>query len=499
MFNHDFDRIIRENFDLSDRNTRKYIVALEDAGKEQILNALSSALYENIVSKVDDIDFGTIPASRGDITKVQGFDKTEECLSIIRRLVLEYKQNPAIVDVVLTSIANIKERKSIFIKAYGMNIEFPMLMYNLIVLAIERSVSLMIATCIHFAKDPSTMTPKMALDKAGYENTMDDTLYKQLITFNNLCNNGTMDKMLNSTLKPVKEDAEFMPIDVDDVDSDDSIGATTYNGDPFEPDNTVEPYNHTPDAPETEIPDLDDFDKVPVTMPAASDPDNIANYADLDDNDELGFEIEEDDAPYDTYIEPRTDEVEPENIPQVVPSDGFETKNDDIPITELLDDQEELEEGAGTLASIANKATDLFASAGKGGKIALGIGTAIAGIYAIKGLGYLFTNAIIPALRNLAYGFYYSKMKFSDYLSIQADLIEANANELEHSSSTMDENKKKKVIDKQRKVAISLRKWSDKLNIDTKETAKEVDKAEKEEKKNKKRVGKDDDGDDVLF
>ena len=43
MFKSDYDKIIRENFDLSDRNTRQYIATLEDAGREQLLNSLSSA------------------------------------------------------------------------------------------------------------------------------------------------------------------------------------------------------------------------------------------------------------------------------------------------------------------------------------------------------------------------------------------------------------------------------------------------------------------------
>ena len=60
----DYDQIIRENFDLSDKYTRQYIVTLEDAQQEQLIDALSAALYDKIVAKVDEIDFGTIPKSR---------------------------------------------------------------------------------------------------------------------------------------------------------------------------------------------------------------------------------------------------------------------------------------------------------------------------------------------------------------------------------------------------------------------------------------------------
>ena len=42
MFNTEFDQLIRENFDLSDTYTRKYIAVLEDGGKENLISALSS-------------------------------------------------------------------------------------------------------------------------------------------------------------------------------------------------------------------------------------------------------------------------------------------------------------------------------------------------------------------------------------------------------------------------------------------------------------------------
>ena len=179
----DYDQIIRENFDLSDKYTRQYIVTLEDAQQEQLIDALSAALYDKIVAKVDEIDFGTIPKSRGDITKVQGFDNNKKCIDIIRQLVVQYHQNPAPVDIISAAIQNIADRKPQFTKAYGMNAEFPMVIYNLIVLSIFRSVSYLIASCIDYIKDTKRkientnkmrndfMTCYMMPDIAQYRNT----------------------------------------------------------------------------------------------------------------------------------------------------------------------------------------------------------------------------------------------------------------------------------------------------------------------------------------
>ena len=59
MILNEFDQIVKEYFDLSDRATRQYIISLDESGEDQLLAALSARLYDNIVAKVDNIDFGT--------------------------------------------------------------------------------------------------------------------------------------------------------------------------------------------------------------------------------------------------------------------------------------------------------------------------------------------------------------------------------------------------------------------------------------------------------
>ena len=209
----DYNQLIREHFDISDTATRKCIVALEDAEQTQLLAALSSALYDKIVQKVDKIDFGSIPNSRGDITKVEGFENTLECLQIMRKLVMEYKENTDIVDNVLTAIDNIRNRKAIFMKAYALNIELPMVMYNLIVLAIEQSVSFLIATCIQYIKDPASQDINSALDKVAYNNTRDNLLYEQLADFNKSCLTKEFDDTLQNVIKNGKLSESMAEID----------------------------------------------------------------------------------------------------------------------------------------------------------------------------------------------------------------------------------------------------------------------------------------------
>ncbi len=201
MILNEYDNIIREHFDISDFKTRKTLTSLDEAEQDQMLSVLTNALYDKIIDKVDDIDFGSIPMSRGDITKVQGFDNTVDCLNIMRKIVIQYNQDPAIVDTVLTAIENVKTRKNIFMKAYALNIELPMVIYNLIVMSIEQATSLMISVCIQYIKDPNTKTVTAALDKVAYNNTMNNMLYEQLYKFNNACKTKELDKTLDLVIK----------------------------------------------------------------------------------------------------------------------------------------------------------------------------------------------------------------------------------------------------------------------------------------------------------
>lgn len=454
MFKTEYDKLIRENFDLSDKHTRQFIATLEDAGQEQLLNTLSSAMYDNIVAKVDEIDFGSIPMSRGDITKVEGFYKTLNCLDIIRRLVSEYKQSTGVVDVVLSAIQNIRDRKAVFIKAYTLNAELPMLLYNSTVMSIERSTSLMIATCIEYIKDPTASSPKAALNKVAYQRTMDDVMFKQLITFNNMCANGTLDKAIDIVFKnPVKEDVEITTdIIGSDMNPDDNSDQDISDENPNAPLNTVDPFaDPTADcAPQcTEDPEsLDDMTS-DTEIPASNE-----------------------------FPEDVDDDVDPDNLPIIIPS-GDGTVDTNQPINE-----KEIHEGLGTIAKA-------------------GIGAAIGAGFLLLGGGRLISlafNTLVNMARNMVYGMYYTRLKFSDFLEIQADLLEANANDLRFSTtSNLSDEERGKVVKNQYKWVEKLRKWSNIFAIDSKQTNNSVNKAITSEDKKKKTIGKNQYNDDVIL
>lgn len=511
MIINEYSRVIREHFDFTDAYTRRFVSSLEEAGQEQLIAALSAALYEKIVAKVDDIDFGTIPQSRGDITRVQGFANTQECLDIIRKLVIQYNQKTTSVDSIITAINNIRDRKDIFTKGFAVKAEMPMMIYNLIVLAIERSVSFIIATCIQFVKDPDSKNVKTALDKVAYEKTMDNMLFKQLDSFNTLCKNGTMDKTLKSSMtkgKSVNEEADIVGSILgreDDGSISDGRGSEV-SMNPFDNDSAEDA--HFPEDPskfDTYNPNnVPNMQNIPVPNKEPEDDVVFDDEEDEDDHPMVAQSVKEMIPTRTTDIATQppivaaavkdmfaahSDTVEPENIPVVNHQDEVPGLMDE-PINE--DDLQE------------NTTTDLIGAAAKGAAKFIGKNKKIIGAAAIAAgiisLPILAVKVIIPFIRTLAYYFYYTKMKLSDYLEIQASLIEANANDLENSTDNdLSEEKKKKVLEKQRKWADRLRKWSNMFDIDHKQAENNAKKESEKDSKEKRTVGQDEDGDDSIF
>ena len=190
-----------EHLDMTDRMTRKAVMRLNEAEQGGVLTALTSKLYDHIISKVDDIDYGDIPGTKGDITELPNYEKLNECVSLLRDILKEYKQDTGPIDEIATAISNISTRKSMFEKAFKYNVELPIVMYNNTVLTIISAVSYMIATTIEFMKTPNRDSFQITLDKVAFAKTKNNMLYQNLKKFNKSCEKGEMDKAMNHVLE----------------------------------------------------------------------------------------------------------------------------------------------------------------------------------------------------------------------------------------------------------------------------------------------------------
>lgn len=196
-----YNKAITEYFNMTDRKTTKVLTRLNEAGQNTVLMNLTSKLYDKIVSKCDDIDYGEIPATKGDITKLSKYNDMKETISIMHDILKEYNQDTGPVDELSVALSNVEARKDLFERAYRYNSELPIAMYCNVVLGIITGISYMIATSIEFIKDPGTESFRLALDKMSYAKTKDHMIYSTLKSFNKTCANKDFDRAMEAVLK----------------------------------------------------------------------------------------------------------------------------------------------------------------------------------------------------------------------------------------------------------------------------------------------------------
>ena len=156
------------------------------------LNKNTDKIYQKITMNITDIDFGSIPDSEGDITKIENYELLVDALQDLEDLYTRYRhrQNLTLIYVVKDAIENVKANKGLFIKAFAARADLPMMRYNTVVLSIVASISFLISATatIEFFVDPKTKNLNLAIDSAVLKgNSNDKLLLDNLFKFNKLC------------------------------------------------------------------------------------------------------------------------------------------------------------------------------------------------------------------------------------------------------------------------------------------------------------------------
>lgn len=201
MYTSPFERVINEYVDITHNETREYVMNLNESEQNRLLMKLTAKLYNHITSRLTDIDFGSIPNSKGDITKVENYQQMIDCLEVIKGVLIEYRQKTEPVDLINEAIENIRNRRDKFELAFKLNAEFPVLIYSTVVLAIVSSISFLITTCIEYIKVPNSDEFQITLNKVGMTKTRNNLLFDNLKKFNASCKKGEMDKTLDAINK----------------------------------------------------------------------------------------------------------------------------------------------------------------------------------------------------------------------------------------------------------------------------------------------------------
>lgn len=208
----DWNKIISEHFNITDNKTRKVLLSINEADKTAVLSSLAAELYHIIIDKRTEIDYGDIPKSKGDITRIPKFTDITECLNIIRQIVIECHDDPEPVDTVLKTIDNLRDSKKIWEKAYVIGCTVPIIFYETLALAVVSSTSLMISTSIDYIKEPTEKEFHATLDKVGYHKNKDALLYRNLRKFNKAYKNGDIKRTVEPMLKVKDKVAESVDI-----------------------------------------------------------------------------------------------------------------------------------------------------------------------------------------------------------------------------------------------------------------------------------------------
>ena len=206
----EFMDIIKEHMNCSDTETRRAMLAINEsiADKNQVILSISAKLYSMISKEITNIDYGKIPDSRGDITKIPNFADLTECITTLHDLLVEYKQDTEHVDVVSEAIEHLRENRKMWEKAFTINCDLPIALYNTIALSIVSSVSFLISGSIEFIKDTGDESFTIKLDKVGYHKSKDNLLFKNLKKFNASCRSKEMQKSINSVMSAERAVAE---------------------------------------------------------------------------------------------------------------------------------------------------------------------------------------------------------------------------------------------------------------------------------------------------
>lgn len=205
MLRSQYNEFVKEYFDITDRETRKVLVTINEADQNQVMGSLATKLYDAIVKKVTDIDFGQIPQSRGDITKIPNYLDMVECLTTIRDMMVASKQSTQTPDIIFLAIENMKKYQKIWEKGYVLDNEMAIVFYNTIALSIVSAISLLTSATVEFVKNPQSDVIDLELAKVANHKTKDNLLFKNLDKFNKACRKGDIEKIFNEVLKAQRQ------------------------------------------------------------------------------------------------------------------------------------------------------------------------------------------------------------------------------------------------------------------------------------------------------
>lgn len=197
----EFKQIVSEYMDITDYKTNTRLYNLDEAEQNTVLLSLTNKLYQMIVAKIDDVEKGDIPKSRGDITRLPKYNQLKECAKTLTSIFEQYKEDTAPIKVIENAIDNLEDNSDIFVQSYMAKVDFGIMIYESVTLAVIGSLSYMIACCIEYVKDPKNDGLTIVMDKTGVAKVKEHLLYENLVKFNEACRTNDIENALRPLIK----------------------------------------------------------------------------------------------------------------------------------------------------------------------------------------------------------------------------------------------------------------------------------------------------------
>lgn len=194
-------KVINEYMDIYDYNTLQHVYSLNEEEQSTLLVSLTNKLYDMIVGKIDEIDMGDIPRTRGDITQLPKYGQMMECINVLKDIFKEYREDTQPIQEIENAINNIEHHKDLFMQSYMGNVSMGIVMYNTMTLSCINALSFMIAVCIEYVKTPTTEGLKTVIDKTGIAKVKDYIVYENLEKWNDACQRGDIENSLRPLVR----------------------------------------------------------------------------------------------------------------------------------------------------------------------------------------------------------------------------------------------------------------------------------------------------------
>lgn len=197
----EFKQIVSEYMDITDYKTNTRLYNLDEAEQNAVLLSLTNKLYQMIVAKIDDVEKGDIPKSRGDITRLPKYNQLKECAKTLTSIFEQYKEDTAPIKVIENAIDNLEDNSDVFVQSYMAKVDFGIMIYESVTLAVIGSLSYMIACCIEYVKDPKNDGLTIVMDKTGVAKVKEHLLYENLVKFNEACRTNDIENAIRPLIK----------------------------------------------------------------------------------------------------------------------------------------------------------------------------------------------------------------------------------------------------------------------------------------------------------